>query len=258
MIKIHSFTEIHRQAQKSGILRDANMIRENRNPLTGLRNAEQFTTGELQDMNYHFFNDREKLNAALLERYYKLVDEFSLNKVAIITPMKSHGVNSTEKFNNKIQDKILSSEPIKLASQKRQIKRGAKVIQKVNNYEKDVVNGEIGFLTDINDIDKEFTVSYPKKEIVYDRTEFNQIYLAYALTVHSYQGSQSDHVLISIDYSHYTLLDACLLYTAITRAVKSCWIFAERRAFNYAVRENKNRNRTTFLSQIIQNHNEIS
>jgi exodeoxyribonuclease V alpha subunit len=122
----------------------------------------------------------------------------------------------------------------------------------VNNYEKEVINGEIGFIDQIDEQSKKFTIKFTEeKTIEYSFDEASDIELAYALTVHSYQGSQSKIVIIGIDWTHYILLDNCLLYTAITRASQQCAIIAEPKAFSYAVKQNKNRERKTFLSRII-------
>ena len=106
-------------------------------------------------------------------------------------------------------------------------------------------------MKEVREYEKMATLRFGEKEIEYTYDMIKNIDLAYALTVHSYQGSQSDVVIIGIDFSHYILLDNCLLYTAVTRAAKQCKMICEPKAFTFAINKNKNRNRKTYLDKII-------
>ncbi len=248
-ININKFTKIHRQAQKSGILMDANKIRKGISPLPALQNG---TTGELADMHYRFFDNKIEIQQLIIKAFFKAVEKSSMDSVIVIVPRKKNVANSTTKINSAIQDILFDEYVPMVKAGKKIFYLGDKVIQKVNNYNKNVVNGEIGYVTEIKGKDFEVTY-YGKKIIEYETKEIKDMELAYALTVHSYQGSQSDIVIIGIDFSHYILLDNCLLYTAVTRASKECLIIAEKKAFQFAVRNNKNRDRKTFLKKIIAN-----
>lgn len=131
-------------------------------------------------------------------------------------------------------------------------KLGAKVIQRENNYDKNVFNGEIGYITSI-DLDNKkpkIEITYAGNTVCYSKSELSQIQLAYALTVHVSQGSGYDCVICVIDNSDYILLDTCLLYTAITRAKKKCMLLAEPSAYSRAIKVNKTTNRQTWMSLI--------
>ena len=137
---------------------------------------------------------------------------------------------------------------------------GSKVMQMDNNYEKNVFNGEIGYITDIRDTQEgkektvQFTVEFKLndqvKTVVYSRNELDQLDLAYAMTVHKSQGSGYKTVIIITDMTHYTLLDTCLLYTAITRAKKRCLLLSEPSAFKMCMTNNKSKSRQTWLKDM--------
>ena len=256
-IKINKFTKVHRQASKSGILVDANKVRQGISPVETPKS--KIVHGELKDMYYLFRNDREMINDLAIKAYLEAIDKVGIDNVTIITPRKKDCVNSTREINNKIQDLLIGNDVPFVNKGKYKIKLGAKVIQRVNDYEKDVVNGEIGYIDKIYK-DKEvdeifFNIKFNEnKTITYHKDEVVSIDLAYALTVHSSQGSEWDVVIVVIDNSHYILLDNCLLYTAITRASKKCMLIAEPSAFQKCIRTNKGKERQTFLKEMLQNN----
>ena len=248
---IYELTKVHRQAEKSGILTDANLIREGINPIS--QPEFKIIHGELQDMYYMFRDNREALNQIAINMYLKSIKEEGLDDVIIITPRKKDCINSTTELNKVIQDKLISNKVPFLTKGNLKFKLGAKVIQRVNDYDKNIFNGEIGYIIDVfkaKEKDEDynmFTVKYPNKEIIYTRSELNHIDLAYALTIHLAQGSGYKTVIVTIDNTHYALLDSCLLYTAITRAKQKCLLLAEPSAFKKCIDNNKSIERQTWL-----------
>ena len=251
---INQLMHIHRQAEKSGILSDANKIREGQFPIE--EPQLKIVSGELQDMTYMFRDDPAALQNIAIKTYLKSVEEDGLDNVVLITPRKKNCPNSSNELNKILQDKIITDDDVPFLNYgSTQYKLGAKVIQRQNNYEKNVFNGEIGYITAIyKDHERNmdcFNVEYKMndtvKKIEYTRNELNQIELAYALTVHVSQGSGYKTVIIIIDNSHYIMLDSCLLYTAITRAKKRCLLLAEPLAFKKCINTNKTINRQTWL-----------
>lgn len=258
-IKINKFTKVHRQASKSGILVDANKIRQGISPVKIPKS--KIVHGELNDMYYLFRNDREMLNNLAVKAYLEAIDKVGIDNATIITPRKKDCINSTREINKKVQNLLIDDNVPFINKGKYKIKLGSKVIQRVNDYEKDVVNGEIGYIDKIfkdEEIDDVFfNIKFDKNKIItYHKDEVDNIDLAYALTVHSSQGSEWDVVIVIIDNSHYILLDNCLLYTAITRASKKCMLIAEPSAFQKCIRTNKGKERQTFLKEMLQNQND--
>lgn len=251
---IYELTKVHRQAEKSGILTDANLIREGINPIQ--QPEFKIIRGELQDMYYMFRDNKQALNDIAIKMYLKSIKEDGLDDVIIITPRKKDCINSTMEINKTIQDKLISNDKPFLKKGNLKFKLGAKVIQRVNNYDKNIFNGEIGYIIDVfkakstDEYNNMFTVQYPGKTITYSKNELDQIDLAYALTIHLAQGSGYKTTIVIIDNSHYILLDSCLLYTAITRAKQRCLLLAEPSAFKKCIINNKSIERQTWLKEL--------
>jgi exodeoxyribonuclease V alpha subunit len=248
---INELTKVMRQVEKSGILSDANMIREGNSPI--VQPELKIIHGELQDMYYVFRDNREQLQDIAIKTYMKSIEEFGLDEVVIITPRKKDCINSSREINLIIQDKLINNKQSFLQRGNVKYKLGAKVMQITNNYDKNIFNGEIGYITKIykvGDMDR-FEVEYPdNKVIVYGKNELDQLELAYAMTVHKSQGSGYKVVIVIIDNTHYTLLDTTLLYTAITRAKQRCLLLAEPSAYKKCLDNNKSIVRQTWLKEL--------
>lgn len=246
---VYKLEKVHRQAEKSGILTNANQIREGIDPLP--TKELRVVTGENQDMIYQFRTNKEGIREIAIKSFLNAVDKFGLDNVVIITPRKSGCINSTAEINAIIQNALISDNENSIEYGDSVFKQGAKVIQRQNNYDKNVFNGEIGYITDIDFTDTKkpiITVKYSDHTVEYTKQELSQIQLAYALTVHVSQGSGYDCVICIIDNSDYILLDTCLLYTALTRAKQKCMLLAEPSAYNKAIKTNKTTSRQTWMS----------
>ena len=253
---IFRLTKVLRQAEKSGILMDANKIRSSKFPI---RQPElKIINGELQDMTYMFRDSREALNNIAIKTYIRAVEQDGVDNVVIISPRRNNCENSTSEINKKIVDIISDKNKKYIKYGDKNFYVGSKVMQVENNYDKNVFNGEIGYIVNIEDkiVNEEkntyITVEYKQdkaiKTVEYKRNEIEQLDLAYAITTHKSQGSGYKNVIIIIDMTHYTLLDTCMLYTAITRAKKRCLLLSEPNAFKMCMQNNKSRNRQTWLS----------
>lgn len=255
---ISRLTKVLRQAEKSGILMDANKIRSGQYPIE--QPELKIVNGELQDMTYMFRDSREGLRNIAVKTYLKAIEQDSMDEVVIITPRKEHCENSSLEINKKIVDILFDKHERCMKLGQREYYVGSKVMQMDNNYEKHVFNGEVGYITDIRDVQEgkektvQFTVEFKLndqvKKVVYNRSELDQLDLAYAMTVHKSQGSGYKTVIIITDMTHYTLLDTCLLYTAITRAKKRCLLLSEPSAFQMCMKNNKSKSRQTWLKDM--------
>jgi exodeoxyribonuclease V alpha subunit len=116
---------------------------------------------------------------------------------------------------------------------------GDKVMQTVNNYDKDVFNGDIGFIQAIDIVENALSVDFDGRLVSYEWNEVDQLTLAYAITVHKAQGSEFPVVVMPVVAQHYLMLQRNLLYTAITRARSLCVLTGSRKAIGMAVRNNK-------------------
>jgi exodeoxyribonuclease V alpha subunit len=124
---------------------------------------------------------------------------------------------------------------------------GDKVMQTQNNYDKDVYNGDLGFIRRIDLVEQSLSVDFDGRLVTYDWSEADQLTLAYAVSVHKAQGSEFPAVVMPVVTQHYTMLQRNLLYTAITRARKLCVLAGSRKAISIAVHNNKVTQRFTAL-----------
>lgn len=249
-------TKVLRQAEDSGILMDANKIRKGIYPIG--QPELKIINGKLKDMIYMFRDTREGMTRIAINTYMKSIQEDGMDNVAIIVPRRKNCENSTDEINKKIVDLVCNKMEKSVRFGNKTFYVGSKVTQMDNNYDKNVFNGEIGYITKIEEVTDEneknvyitvkYTMNNETKYVVYQRKELDQIDFAYALTVHKTQGQSIKTVIIIIDMTHYTLLDTCLLYTAITRAKKRCLLLSEPKAFKMCMENNKSKTRNTWLS----------
>ena len=126
---------------------------------------------------------------------------------------------------------------------------GDKVVQRVNSYEKEVFNGDIGRISAI-DLEKHtVTVDFDGRAVPYEVAELDELALAYATSIHKSQGSEYPAVVIPLAMQHYRLLERNLLYTAVTRGKKLVVVIAEPKALRTAVRRHESRRRITRLRE---------
>lgn len=246
-----------RQAEKSGILVDANLIRENINPITE-KLQPRIIHGELQDMYYMFRTNRQSLFDIAVKTFLKSVESDGIDNVVIAVPRRKDCLNSTNELNKVIQERLLGDVLQSISGFENEFKLGAKVMQTVNDYDKNVFNGEIGYITEISERyegkkkEEYCVVTYTDifgkdKLIEYTKKELAALDLAYAMTVHKLQGAGRKIVIGIIDNTHYQLLDNCMLYTLLTRAKSRCLLLAEPQAFLQCIRTSHNKRNTWIM-----------
>lgn len=252
-----------RQAEKSGILVDANKIRENINPISE-KLQPRIIHGELQDMYYMFRTNRQSLFNIAVKTFIKSVESDGIDNVVIAVPRRKDCLNSTNEINKVIQNELLGDVLESIEGFDSTFKLGAKVMQTVNDYDKNVFNGEIGYVTKISErydgkkkeeyCEVTYTDIFGKDKIIeYTKKELAALDLAYAMTVHKLQGAGRKTVIGIIDNTHHQLLDNCMLYTLLTRAKKRCLLLAEPEAFLQCIRTSHN-NRNTWMMLETENN----
>jgi exodeoxyribonuclease V alpha subunit len=126
---------------------------------------------------------------------------------------------------------------------------GDKVMQTVNDYEKDVFNGDIGRIVSLDETEQEMAVDFDGRQVVYDYQELDELVLSYAITIHKSQGSEYPAVVIPLHTQAYMLLQRNLLYTALTRGRKLVVIVGQKKAVAMAVKRVDSRQRVTTLRE---------
>jgi exodeoxyribonuclease V alpha subunit len=124
---------------------------------------------------------------------------------------------------------------------------GDKVMQIVNDYDKDVFNGDIGIVERIDSVEHEVTIRFDDRLVKFDFGELDEVALAYAITIHKSQGSEFPAVVIPVATQHYMLLQRNLVYTGITRGKRLLVLIGQRKALAIAVHNDRPQRRYSGL-----------
>jgi len=252
VVPVVRLTEIFRQAGQSRIVQAAHHVNHGELPETS-------PPDQLGD----FYIVEADTPEAIIGRIITLVREriparFGLDPlrdVQVLTPMNRSELGARH-LNSRLQE-ILN--PNRKEGETAQVERygwtfrvGDKVLQTVNNYQKEVFNGDIGRIAGLDLVDQELTVDYEGRPVVYDFGELDELALAYALTVHKSQGSEYPAVVVPLHAQHYLLLQRNLLYTAITRGKRLVVLVGSHKALALAVRRQDTSRRHTALRWRLQ------
>jgi exodeoxyribonuclease V alpha subunit len=126
---------------------------------------------------------------------------------------------------------------------------GDKVLQRVNNCDKEVFNGDIGRITAIDPEQSTLTVTFDGRAVDDDFGDLDELALAYAASIHKSQGSEYPVVVIPLAMQHDQLLERNLLYTAVTRGRRLVVIISESKALWMAVKRQESQRRMTRLGE---------
>jgi exodeoxyribonuclease V alpha subunit len=245
VIPVTRLTDIFRQAASSKIITNAHRI-----------NAGVFPDINIDKDSDFFFveeEDTEKMVTLIGDlvatRLPKKYGFDRLTEIQVLSPM-NRGIVGNRGLNEYLQQRLNpSTDPlVKLG---RSFNVNDKVMQIVNNYDKEVFNGDVGRITKIDRVEQEIHVEIDRNNIVYDFTEIDELVLAYSVSIHKYQGSECPCVVIPIHTTHYNLLFRNLVYTGITRGKKLVILVGTKRALHIAVNNNQVAKRYTGLQQAI-------
>lgn len=169
-----------------------------------------------------------------------------LEDVQVLVPMRKN-LLGTENLNVEIQ-KALNPEGVALIRGGTTFRSGDRVMQLRNNYDKDVYNGDVGFIKAINTDDRSMVVVFDGRPVKYESGDLDELVLAYAMTIHKSQGSEYPAVIVILHTQHYVMLQRNLLYTAITRGRKLVLLMGVTYAVDQAIKNNTVRERRTGLA----------
>lgn len=235
-------TRIFRQAQTSRIVMNAHRINGGKMP--------DISNGKETDF---FFLEREEPEAVLpeivdlvkrrLSGYYRM----SPTQIQVLTPMQ-RGVVGAANLNIALQE-ALNPGGDGLRRSGVVFRLHDKVMQIKNNYDKEVFNGDIGIVEEVDMEERELTVRFDERQVAYDVTELDELVLAYATTIHKAQGSEYPIVVMPVLMTHFVMLQRNLIYTGITRAKKILVMVGTKKALAYAVRNLTVTRRNTMLKE---------
>ncbi|HLO33492.1 MAG TPA: ATP-dependent RecD-like DNA helicase [Anaerolineales bacterium] len=243
VIPVTRLSTIFRQAADSQIITNAHLINQGKLPIFSKESRD-------------FFLFPAEDAAAAADWVVQVVSEKipqkfhldAIHDIQVLAPLY-RGPAGVTTLNERLQERL---NPPAASKPERQLygtlfRRGDKVMQTQNNYDKDVYNGDIGFIRSLDLIEQSLSVDFDGRGVTYDWSEADQLALAYVVSVHKAQGSEFPAIVMPIVTQHYTMLQRNLLYTAVTRARSLCVLTGNRRAISIAVHNNKVTQRFTAL-----------
>lgn len=246
-IPVTMLNEIFRQAAGSRIITNAHRINSGAFPdITNHSDSDFFfiESGEPEDV----------LNQIIALVGHRLPKKYGLdpvNEIQVLAPMKK-GIIGTENLNNVLQEKLNpKNKDTPLLASGRKFLLGDKVMQLRNDYQKEVYNGDIGRITQINPTDQHLVVTFDDREVIYDSSDCDELILSYAVSIHKYQGSECPCVVIPVHTTHFKLLNRNLLYTAVTRGKKIVVLVGTKKALMIAVKNDEVKKRYTGLQEAL-------
>ena len=245
-IPVVRLTRIFRQAQSSRIVMNAHAI-----------NAGQFPNIKNGlDTDFFFIGQEDaddivKLIIGLVRDRLPKKYGYPAKEIQVLTPMQ-RGTVGAGNLNIELQNALNPSGP-SLARGGYTFRQGDKVMQIRNNYDKNVFNGDIGYITAVDTNERTLSVTFDSRVVEYDITELDEIVLAYAVTIHKSQGSEFPVVVMPVTMKHYVMLQRNLIYTGITRAKKICVLVGTTKALAYAIKQNTVSKRNTKLKERLNN-----
>lgn len=240
---------IFRQARESMIVTNAHRVNRGEFPLISRKNKDFLFIREENPENV-----AQTIVQLCRERLPQLASFDPWEEIQVLTPMRRTLVG-VERLNQLLQQELNPK-----ARHKPEItgngvifRLGDKVMQIRNNYEKEVFNGDMGRITQIDREAGEIIVSYPEslavQQVSYDFMELDDLVLSYAVSIHKSQGSEYPAIVMPVVTQHYILLQRNLLYTGITRAKKMVVLVGTPKAIAIAVGNNKVAKRYSHLAQ---------
>jgi exodeoxyribonuclease V alpha subunit len=243
-----TLTEIHRQAAESLITVNAHKINQGLMPHSA-------DPGEIGDFYIISEVEPEKIYQKIITLLQQRIpNKFNLNPIhdiQVLTPMQK-GALGAKQLNTVLQKAQNPNLNLGITKFDQIFAPQDKVLQTVNNYEKNTFNGDLGIIERINN--KQLIVNFDNKLITYEENELDELQLAYATTIHKSQGSEFPAIIIPITMHHFMLLERNLLYTGITRGKKLVVLIGDLKAIKIACKNQKAKDRNTLLCQRLINN----
>ena len=251
-IPVVRLTEIFRQAAESHIVTNAHRINAGQMPrLVPIAKAEE--------SDCRWMEAAEPADGA--EAIRRLVTEIlprrgidPVKQVQVLCPA-TRGDIGTRQLNAILQQTLNPPRPLKteLSRGGSVLRVGDRVIQQVNDYTREVFNGDLGTITRIDLEEQEVVVQFAEREVRYDYADLSELALAWAVTVHKSQGSEFPVVIFPIFMQHYLLLSRNLVYTGLTRAKQLAILVGPTKAMGVAIKRVTDRQRYTALADRLKN-----
>lgn len=244
-VPVVRLTEIFRQAATSKIIVNAHRVNQGEPPLPATKQEE------LED--FYFISAQnpediaDKLLQVVCERIPQRFKLDPIRDVQVLTPMHRGNLGSRS-LNIELQKRLNKAGGVQVTKFGWSYGATDKVLQVVNNYDKEVFNGDIGTITSIDTEESELVINFDGREVKYDFNELDEITLAYAASIHKSQGSEYPAVVIPLSMQHFMMLERNLLYTGITRGKRLVVLIGQPKALALAIKNKRSASRVTALS----------
>lgn len=247
-VKAVRLNEIFRQSERSRIVDNAHRIFRGEMP--------ESADADAPNADFFVIHRRDPEEAAELVKELvvsRIPRRFGLDprrEIQVLTPMH-RGPAGTASLNALLQD-ALNPSGAALEVRGQPLRAFDKVMQTRNDYERDVFNGDLGTVTEVDRGERRLVVRFDDREVEYAGDAVEALVLAYATSIHKSQGSEYPAVVIPLLTTHYVMLSRNLLYTAVTRARRLCVLCADPRALRMALAETRREERMTRLTERIR------
>ena len=253
-VPVVRLSHIYRQSEDSFISLNAQAILDGRFQDVNLSNKTRdfFFMGPKPTQVMPVDKHQEILNG-IIRCYARLLEKgYAPTEIQVLSPMKE-GLIGVNNLNTALQRKFNPHGEMVYQGREREFRQGDKVMQLVNNYEKEIFNGDQGVIAGKNS-DGEILIRFEDGRVLpFAATDCSEIALAYCMTIHKAQGSESKAAIVVLAYAHYVMLSRSIFYTAVTRAKEICILAGEMTAMQAAVRNNKVAARNTNLAGLLKN-----
>jgi exodeoxyribonuclease V alpha subunit len=244
-VPVVRLTEVFRQAAKSRIIVNAHRINQGQMPELGKPEEES-------DFYFVPADDPENAVARIVELVKtRIPRRFGLDvirDIQVLCPMNRGGVGARS-LNVELQAALNPASERKVERFGWTFASGDKIMQIENDYDKEVYNGDIGYIADVDPDVGELTAKFDDRLVTYGIGELDSVVPAYAATIHKSQGSEYPAVVIPVMTQHYPMLQRNLLYTGITRGKRLVVLVGQKRAVAIAVRSVSGRRRWSKLGE---------
>ena len=259
-------TEIFRQAESSRIVVNAHRINRGESPEyprppnrpegsgEGEGEGAETARGNAAPSDFYVIpvrdaeEARDRLLQVVTERIPRRFGFDPMADLQVLTPGRRGGLGATA-LNAELQSLLNPGSTARVNRYGTTYARGDKVLQTVNDYQKEVFNGDIGRIVAVDPEEQTVTVDFEGRPVPYEFSELDELSLAYAITVHKSQGSEFPAVVIPLTTQHYMLLERNLVYTGVTRGKRLVVLVAEPRALAIAVRRFESVQRRSRLAE---------
>lgn len=257
VIPVTELDTIHRQEKGSWIARNAHAVKNGEVRSINLTNRTRDFFWEDMARKFPEMSPQERsvqLKERILEAVRSLRDKgYPVGSVQVLSPMYK-GPVGVSTLNSELQELLNPAGPGKAETRAgfRTFRVGDRVMQLKNDYDKEVFNGDLGWIRGIDEEGGKMVIDFDDAPVEYEFLEADQLALAYACTIHKSQGCEFPIAIIPVTTSHYVMLQRNLLYTAITRARSMCLLLGEMKALGIAVKNDKPITRNTTLESLLR------